>query len=161
MKPLLGALTVALALMLSACQTTPWKKSSQPPAVYEDPAAGRVSEGPVIAEQGLRLSAQQRFPDVPLPHGVKEDSERTFVYESSTLKLGNLVYTSKAAASELAQFYIRECPTAGWQLESVVQADVIKLEFRKPDKRLRVTISELGLARGRMLALLLVPDSGP
>ena len=53
---------------------------------------------------------------------------------------------------------MRECPTAGWKLDSIVQADVITINFTKPDKKLRVTITDLGIGRGTELVLLIVPE---
>ena len=154
-------LIVAGAVVCAAgCQSNPFKKEppAPPPDLEMETTEGRVSNSPVLPEEGLKLSAQQRFPDVPLPEGVKEDAERTFVYEAPGLQIGRMVYTVRADASELARFYIRECPTAGWQLDSVVQADVVTLNFTKPDKKLRVSITDLGIARGTELVLLMVPE---
>ena len=134
------------------------RESPAPPADLElEGHEARVSQTPAASEPGLKLSPQQRFADVPLPEGVKENAERTFVYEGRGLQIGRMVYTTRKKAADLAQFYVRECPTAGWQLDNIVQADVITLNFSKPDKSLRVTITNLGMARGRELVLLLVP----
>jgi hypothetical protein len=152
---LVGAIAFA-----AGCQSNPFKKEppAPPPDLELEGEEARVSDSPALPEEGLKLSSQQRFSDVPLPEGVKEDAERTFVYEAPGLQIGRMVYTLRASASDLAQFYIRECPTAGWQLDSVVQADVVTLNFMKPDKKLRVSIEDLGITRGTELVLLLVPD---
>ncbi len=149
-----------MALFVTGCQTMPWQQNSNSSGDLDSAGEGRVSDVPAIPEVGLRLSPENRFPDVPLPEGVKEDSERTFVYEADNLQIGNMIYSSKSHASDIAQFYIRECPTAAWELESTIQADVVVLSFKKPGKRLKVTISDLGVTRGRELVLLLIPDDG-
>jgi len=109
-------------------------------------------------EPGLALSASQRFTDVPLPQGVTEDFEKTFVYEDANIQIGRMVYTTKASVNELAQFYIRECPTADWKLQNVIQADGADLLFLKAKKRLEVTVRDLGITKGRQLILIVTPE---
>lgn len=110
---------------------------------------------------GLLLSPNQRFNDVPLPMGAEEDIARTYVFESSSLKIGRMVYVVKEPVSALAQFYAKECPTAGWNLEHVTQANGAELTFRKPGHRLLVTVKPRGgLSRSVDLILHLTPDDG-
>jgi hypothetical protein len=160
MKRALIVVLTGLLLASAGCQTNPFQRKPQaPPADLQfETADGRVSSSPTVPSDGLPMATQQRFSDVPLPEKLKEDAERTFVYEGPGLQIGRTVYTSRAKPPELAQFYVRECPTAGWKLENVVQADVITLNFTKPDKRLRVTISDRGFVKGRELVLLIVPE---
>ncbi|HQE74798.1 MAG TPA: hypothetical protein PKZ25_10660 [Candidatus Hydrogenedentes bacterium] len=160
MKRALIAVLAGFLLASAGCQTNPFQK--QPPAPPADlqfeSTDGRVSSSPTVPSDGLPMATQQRFSDVPLPEKLKEDSERTFVYEAPGLQIGRTVYTIRAKPAELAQFYVRECPTAGWKLDSIVQADVITINFTKPDKKLRVTITDLGIGRGTELVLLIVPE---
>jgi hypothetical protein len=160
MKYLVILILVAMVVSTAGCQTNPFKKkpSAPPPDLEMEQTDTRVSDSAATPEPGLKLAAQQRFKDVPLPEGLKEDAERTFVYESPAIEIGRMVYTCRKNPTELAQFYIRECPTAGWELDSIVQADVITINFLKPDKKLRVTITDLGIGRGTELVLLLVPE---
>ena len=159
MTRLLAAVLMA-ALLCLGCETMPWKKTSEPPLVEEleplDPVDS--SEPLVVPETGLKLSPEQRFKDIPLPQNVKEDLDKTFVFESSTLQIGRMVYTSRASMNELVQFYVRECPTADWKLENVLQAECTTLLFTKPGKRLDVTVQDLGLPRARSLVLILTPE---
>jgi hypothetical protein len=111
-----------------------------------------------LGPEGLPMSTQQRFPDVPLPTDVQEDRERSFVYESTDIKIGRMVYMTKAGVGEIAQFYIREAPAAGWTAERVMEANGAELLFVKPGKRMTVTIEDFGI-RGRRLTVLMVPTS--
>jgi hypothetical protein len=106
------------------------------------------------------LARTQRFKDVPLPSDLRQDLDRTYVYESGSLQIGRLVYTSKASVQELAQFYIRECPAAGWRLDRVLEAEGAQLIFTKPGKRLEVMVKPQGTARSRLLILNLTPEAG-
>jgi hypothetical protein len=141
---------LALIVALSACETLPWEKSSSNDTT--DPGAmtetGNGTPAPVVAPPGLVLSAEQRFADVPLPAGVKEDVDRTYVYESRDLQIGRMVYTIRETVNEVAQFYIRECPAAGWSLTTSMQASGAQLSFDKSNKHLDIMIRNVGLPRG-------------
>ncbi|MBX7255491.1 MAG: hypothetical protein K1Y02_03930 [Candidatus Hydrogenedentes bacterium] len=158
-------LALAAGFLFSSCQSVnnPFVRQSGPPAQLEGapPAEPAPPQGvePAPPQQGLALSAQQRFPDVPLPTGVKADMERTFVYEDKSFQVGRMVYMTKSKPNELANFYIRECPAADWQLTNTIEASVIELSFRKPGKKLKVEIRDLGMAAGgRQLILTMTPD---
>lgn len=160
MRRTLSVLSIAAFLMVS-CETTPWNKgeSEMPPVeLLEEEGEGVAVQPP--PEESLPLSTEQRFADVPLPADVRADLERTYVFESKDLQIGRMVYYSKAAVAELAQFYIKECPAADWELESVLQANGAQLVFRKPGKRLSVDIRPQGIGRSQMLILNLTPETG-
>ena len=154
------------AVMMPACETMPWQKKAPPPTVEElepleplEPVAGESSyEARELTGPGLQASGEQRFKDVPLPMGVKPDVDKTFVFESASLQVGRMVYTSRASVGQLAQFYIDECKSTDWELQNMLQAECVTLLFTKPGKRLDVTVRDLGLTRGRLLVLLLTPE---
>jgi len=153
--------TLVLAMGLTGCQHMPWQRTAGPaptdPTLLPDTA--EPLDLPPVPVEGLMLSSDQRFPDIPLPVGLVQDAERTYVFESSTLQLGRMVYTSKASTNELAQFYLRELPLANWRRLSLMEADGVEMVYEKPNKRLTVTIRDLGAMRGRMLILNLVPTN--
>jgi hypothetical protein len=158
-----ASVVLLLAVLLAAgCTTTgttftwPWQTKSTTPLAELGTTGAAV---PPDSQPGLAASSVQRFADVPLPLDVKEDKEATFVYESPTLKVGRLVYTSRAPLNELGQFYLREAPAAGWQLERIKEAGDIQIFFTKPDKRLTVIVRDTGIAKGRRLILEYVPES--
>ncbi len=159
----IAAIMLIAGLLLAGCQTNwnPFQSSgSSSNASMAPPQDPMMNTGaPSIPNPGLGISPDQRFPDVPLPVGLTEDPERTFVYESASLSVGRMVYTTKADVSELAQFYIDESPVSGWQRESLIQTEGADLLFRKPGKTLKVVIRDLGLGRGRRLTLTMVPDA--
>jgi len=146
-------------MVVAGCATDPLKKRGPGPLSELDETTG--TEAPSLPKAGLLVAPNRRFPDIPLPQNVKEDIERSYVYESSSLKLGRMVYTSRDSLSELAQFYIRECPPNDWNLESVLQAEGYEMVFKKPGKRLTVLIRNLGIAQGRLLILNLTPQDVP
>jgi len=155
-------LALTAATVITGCKTGPF--SSNPFSRKSEPVVDMNGDPGVtpapVPEPGLPLATDQRFKDVPLPVGVKEDLERSYVYESSSLQIGRMVYTSREQINDLAQFFIRECPSADWKLEHVVQADGADLEFRKPGKRLDISIRDAGATKGRLVVVNLTPTDG-
>lgn len=148
----LACMAAVLLTAGTGCESGPFAKKD--PALPEDDDF----EAPALPEEGLAVSPNPRFPDIPLPISAEEDPERTYVYESPKLQIGRMVYTTKADVNELANFYIRECPAAGWELKERQQADGFQMLFTRPGKRLEVHIKNRGFAKGRVLTLNLVPE---
>ena len=146
------------ALALTACNSLnwPWTSRSAPPAQM----GGSSGDLPPGGKAGLPLASQSRFPDVPLPIGLTEDKERTYVFESADIQLGRLVYKSRDSMNELAQFYLDEAQASGWKRDNIQQAGNYDIYFSKPGRRLTVSIRDLGMGRGRQLILNYNPDSG-
>ena len=102
---------------------------------------------------------EQRFKDVPLPIGLDEDLERSFIFESPKLQVGRMVYTSRDTIGELTQFFIQECPTAQWELGNVIEAQgAKKLFFTKPGKRMEVLVEGGSFGKGRRVVITLTPE---
>jgi len=150
-----------------ACDTLPMRQSSPPPIEDLDTDEGNadnidarpIAESPAPPEPGLQLAIDQRFSDIPLPLDLKTDADRTYVFENRTLQIGRMVYSSRETVNDLAQFFIRECPAADWELDSITQASGAELVFRKPGKRLAITIRDLGVSRARELIINMTPEA--
>lgn len=163
---------LVIALAAAGCQTNPFqpKKSDEltpldpiestplesDTAAPSTPKAGGI-EAPIPPESGLMMAVEQRFSDIPLPANARQVPERTYVFESGTLQVGRMVYVSKAALSELAQFYIKQLPAADWVRESLTESDRVRMVFTKPGKRLDIEIAEQGVSRPRILVINLQP----
>lgn len=172
MNRYLFAMSCIVLLSLAGCQSMPWQRNTMPPVELLDddpvrveevapppPPAATLQPAPKQAPT-LAIASRTRMRDVPLPEKAKEDLERTYVYESPTLQVGRMVYTIQAAVNDIAQFYIDTCPGADWRMVSVKQAaGGAELLFRKPGKKLEVSISPRALGSKR-LVVHLVPDEG-
>ena len=155
----LNAAVILAAVVLAACETMPWQRSA---GTNAEPGDSVNFDTPVLPEPGIPISPESRFADVPLPLDAKEDLDRTYVYESTNLQIGRMVYTTDYTVNELAQFYIKEMPTANWELERVTQAAGANLFFNKPNKRLEIAITRRTFSRGggTLLILHLTPATG-
>ncbi|HDP35486.1 MAG TPA: hypothetical protein ENN29_10300 [Candidatus Hydrogenedentes bacterium] len=140
----------------------PWQQKPMPPVelLEDDPVEEQGIETVAPPQtSGLQMASNQRFRDVPLPKKAKEDRERSYVYESPNLQVGRMVYTIRADVNDIAQFYIDSCPAADWKLINVKEASGgAELLFRKPGKKLEVSVIPLGPFQGKRLVLHLVPD---
>lgn len=157
---------LSIIVLATACDTLPLRRSSQPPVENlesEEGNAGSVMETPIVdappPEPGLQLAVDQRFSDIPLPLNLKPDADRTYVFENRELQIGRMVYATRDSVNDLAQFFIRECPAADWELDSITQASGAELVFGKPGKRLAITIRDLGVSRGRELVINMTPET--
>lgn len=138
----------------SSSSNTP---SYTPPAAPTAPAAPAPLAGP-----GIPASGDKRFREIPLPENLREDTQRSFVYDSRTVKIGKMVYYSKHTINELAQFYIDKAPLDGWSLLSTTQSeDSVLLFFVKPGKRLNVESRRGGVGRSTELILNYLPAEEP
>ena len=152
------SIMILSSLFLSVgCGSLPWKKKKeQPPVELLDETKSASTNG--ITETGTTLvPGPQRFKDVPLPDKVKEDFDRSYVYESGSLQVGRMVYNIRADVNDIAQFYVKECPKHGWKLDNVIQGDGIQLNYSKEGKKLQVNIYPRGLIKPKQLILTLTP----
>ncbi len=153
---LLIVLSVSSILISSGCGSMPWKKNKEQPPVELLDETKAATDGLPAGETTL-VPGPQRFKDVPLPEKTKEDFDRTYVYESGTLQVGRMVYTIRADANDIAQFYIKECPKHGWKLDNVIQGNGIQLNYSKEGRKLQVNVIPQGLGRPKQLILTLTP----
>lgn len=149
-------LLLAVLVILPACNTPmPWQKQSQNPSGEYNP----LLAGPAAAP-GLALASDSRFKDIPLPVGLSEIPERSFVFQSDTLEIGRMAYSTRAPINDLVGFFDRECKSKGWSLVRVLEAEAKTLEFTMPGKKLSVSVQDKGFAKGRLVTITFTPDSG-
>ncbi len=167
LRTLSFAVAGVIATSLTGCETMPFqKRDDTAPIVESGSGAPMLGETYTPVEPmdpvptGLPLATTQRFADIPLPLGVKEDMDRTYVFESQGFRVGRMVYTTRDSVPDVAQFFIRECPVASWQLSSAVQAEGVQLQFRKANERLDITVHSPGTGRANVLILHLTPLGG-
>ncbi len=140
---------IAAVCLLTACQSGSFSKRGA-----ANPST--VSQG---AASPLPAMARTRFSDVPLPEGIKEDIERSYVYESSSLQVGRMVYKVNQRVTTVAQFYMTEAPKYSWQLTSMLQAEGAQMTFEKVGRKMWVSVTPLGLMdRSSRLIIHVVPD---
>lgn len=145
----IAGVSLAAMVMLTACQSGSFSKQG----------AGNPATVSGASASNIPPMAKTRFSDVPLPQGIKEDMERSYVYESSTLQVGRMVYDVDERIINVAQFYINEAPRHGWELTSMLQAEGAQMTFEKPGRRMWVSVSSDGMMKkNSRLIINVVPD---
>lgn len=155
----LRSLVLSAGLLVAGCETMPFQTEEEPPVkLLSASESGGGSTPAPIAGPGIPAAGHKRFNEIPLPDGLREDTQRTFVYDSRSVKIGKMVYTSKNTVNELAQFYITNAPLDGWNLVSTTQSeDSVLLFFVKQGKRLNVESRRVGVGRSNELVLNYLP----
>lgn len=157
-----NSLILAVGVLLAGCESTPFQSSEQPPVKLLSESETGTSTPPVETTVGLVPSPHKRFNEIPLPDGLREDTVRSFVYDSRSVKIGKMVYYSKNTVNELAQFYITNAPLDNWTLVSTTQSeDSVLLFFTKSGKRLNVESRRVGVGRSNELILNYLPAEEP
>ena len=157
MRHVPGILAVLLAVTLAGCQNMPWQRDSDVGGVdyYED----GDYDAP-IDEPGLAMSPDTRFQDIPLPDGLREVPEQTYVYETRNLRMGRMVYNTRHSIADLSNFFLKHTPAAGWEVVSVVEGADVTLKFAKEGRELTVDLKERGMLMGRRVVINYTPASG-
>ncbi len=159
---LISAFILAAGVVLAGCESTPFQSDEQPPVKLLGESEKSAASLPAETTVGLVPSPHKRFNEIPLPDGLREDTVRSFVYDSRTVKIGKMVYYSKNTVNELAQFYITNAPLDNWTLVSTTQSeDSVLLFFTKPGKRLNVESRRVGVGRSNELILNYLPAEEP
>ncbi|MDP7640571.1 MAG: hypothetical protein QGG73_12820, partial [Candidatus Hydrogenedentes bacterium] len=80
------ALSLLAIALVAGCRSG--SNASDPLADMGPLDSAPIEEGDLLPEPGLQSASQQRFSDVPLPVGVEEDFDRTYIFESKDLQIG-------------------------------------------------------------------------
>ena len=78
---------------------------------------------------------------IPIYPGFSYEESKSFVYESSAVKAGVLVFSGKATMSQLVEFYREKMPEYGWKMVSFFQHDQDSfLNYDAPDRTCQLTL---------------------
>ena len=154
----INSLILSAGLLFAGCETMPFQTEEEPPVKLLGASESGGSTTAPIDGPGIPAAGHKRFNEIPLPDGLREDTQRTFVYDSRSVRIGKMVYNSKNTVNELAQFYITNAPLDGWNLVSTTQSeDSVLLFFVKQGKRLNVESRRVGVGRSNELILNYLP----
>lgn len=128
-----AVLAVVLILALTGCETLN-KWTSKEPA-------------PSAAPKGEALNQQfYGFPDVPLPKELTVVRERSFVYETPTLRVGVLVLNGNVDLESLETYFKVNMVKNGWKFVNSFKFRGTTLNFTKEDKTCNVKMSRDGFS---------------
>ena len=82
------------------------------------------------------------FDDVLIPRDLKLNSKSSFVYHTSGLTAGVLVFTSKVERSSLIQFFENNMAKDNWQTVSIFKSPRTLLIFQKENRWCVINITD-------------------
>jgi len=111
-------IVVVLTLLTAACSSTPQKT-----------AGGGAGE-----KEGNNSPLYYDFEDVLVPRELKLNTESSFVYHSSGLTAGVLVFRSEVERNSLIQFFENNMTKDNWQYVSSFKSPRTLLLFKKENR---------------------------
>ncbi len=93
-------------------------------------------EAPSVGEQ----ARYYHFQDVLIPHELKLAMEKSFIYETTSVKAGRLVFSGRVEAYSLSNFFANNMEKDGWKLVNKFGFKDVVLNFTKPNKTCTVNI---------------------
>jgi hypothetical protein len=94
------------------------------------------NEAPPVGEQ----ARYYHFQDVLIPHGLKAEMDKSFIYETPSLKVGRLVFSGRVQAHSLVDFFAANMEKDGWKLVNKFGFKDVVLNFSKPAKNCTINI---------------------
>jgi hypothetical protein len=82
------------------------------------------------------------FPDIPIPQELSLVTDRSFVYETSSLKTGVLFFTGNVEIQSLENYFKINMPKNGWKYVNNIRYRNIILNYVKDDKLCNIRISK-------------------
>jgi hypothetical protein len=80
------------------------------------------------------------FQDVLIPGELKVKMEKSFVYETPSLRVGRLVFSGRVEAQSLTNFFARNMERDGWTLLNKFGFEDVVLNFSKANRNCTVNI---------------------
>lgn len=117
------------SLMLQACSTTQTSTSSNTTGI--------------ASETGISSTLTTDFEDIPIPSELKKDLDRSFVYETSSIKTAVIYYDSFPGYldhSSLVTYFKNNMTAHGWKLIDLYNYKEANLSFEKGNRRCHITI---------------------
>lgn len=124
---------LAMAIGLSAC-TLPGQTVQ----------SGSMDGEDVTYLRELQIAPELRIKDLPVPAGYRYDPKKSMIIEYSDVKAGIIVYNGPDDPNRLIDFFRREFPSYGWTLTSMIEREVTRMIFDKPDRTTELTITPGG-----------------
>jgi hypothetical protein len=93
-------------------------------------------EAPAVGEQ----ARYYHFEDVLIPQALKLEMDKSFIYETPSLKVGRLVFSGRVEPYSLLNFFTNNMEKDGWVLVNKFGFKDVVLNFSKPNRNCTVNI---------------------
>ncbi len=100
-------------------------------------------------QQDVGVSTQKQeinrevFGDIPVYPGFKLVYNKSFTYQSGSIKVGRLVFTGTASIVDVVNFYRKSLKELGWDLvSSYTYEKSAFMDFLSPDRSLQISLEK-------------------
>ena len=92
----------------------------------------------------LESQAMLKFPDIPIPAGLKLVAEDSYSFESPGVRVGILRYRGKVNSQQVVNFYKEQMPMYNWNLLNIVEYGECLLNFERDTETCIVKLTPRG-----------------
>lgn len=110
-------------ILITGCSRLGWERKTS-------------KEAPPVGEQ----ARYYHFEDVLIPHELKLEMDKSFIYETPSLKAGRLVFSGRVQVNSLSIFFTHNMEKDGWRLVNKFGFKDVVLNFSKSNKNCTVNI---------------------
>ena len=107
--------------------------------------------------QELQVAPELRLKDLPVPAGYVYLPAKSMIVEYGSTQAGILYYEGPDDPADLIAFFRREMPKYGWRMESMIERDVARMLFDRPERTAELTIGSAGLGRKASITIYYAP----
>ncbi len=93
-------------------------------------------EAPAVGER----ARYYHFEDILIPHGLKPEMDKSFIYETPSFKAGKLVFSGRLEVQSLASFFTTNMERDGWKLVNKFGFKDMVLHFSKLKKDCTINV---------------------
>lgn len=106
---------------------------------------GKIIGGKKEGKEGVGLNQVfYNFPDIPIPKELELVSERSFIYESPTIRAGVLLLRGNVDVESLQNYFKVNMSKNGWRFVNSFRFKDIIMNYSKDDKMCSIKISREG-----------------
>lgn len=97
-----------------------------------------------------------RFPDIPVPSGIRLDGKQTMVFGAGDSWFGRIAMFSTFDSKAMYNFYKEQLPKFGWREITSVRGNISVLTWQRGSRVLSIQVSDASL-RGSNIVLTVSP----
>ena len=135
-NPVLNIILLAsFSLFFSSCTEILQGQTTKKTTVAKDNRGEQVKTTTTTTQKGILSSkkppVKYRIDDLPVPDRYKFNEDKSFVFETETIRTGILIYNGGSDITKVIDFYKEEMPKHGWSMIHMFQHKDATMLFQK------------------------------
>lgn len=100
-----------------------------------------VKDGTIQSKEPIPNQTFYGFADIPVPRELNLDNQRSFIYETTTLRVGVIVLSGNVDMDSLETYFKVNMAKNGWRFVNSFKFKDIALNFIKDDRTCNIRMS--------------------